>query len=236
MTEQEAKLDVAVASRILAGEKILDAFGHVSCRHPDRPDRFLIPRALAPALVTPDDVLELDFTGTAVSAPGVPVFLERFLHAEIYRRRPDVQAIVHSHAMAVLPFAIVPTSRVRAVCHMCGFLHGTPAPFDIADHAGPSSNLLIRNSELGVALAEHLGDAAVVLMRGHGYTAVAFSVPAATFRAVYTARNCELQLAALPLGEPIYLTEGECEATDAASMSQVHRPWELWRKTYAPDL
>ena len=235
MTEQEAKRDIAIASRILAGEKILDAFGHVSCRHPDRPDRFLIPRALAPALVTPSDVLELDFLGAAVSAPGALVFLERFLHAEIYRRRPDVQSIVHSHAMAVLPFTVTPTARMRPICHMCGFLHGAPAPFDVADHAGSSSNLLIGNSQLGVALATHLGEASVVLMRGHGYTAVGSSIPVATYRAVYTARNCEQQLSALALGEPIYLSEGECEAADAAAMSQIRRPWDLWLQTYAPE-
>jgi len=236
VTEQESRVDVAIASRILAGEKILDAFGHVSCRHPDRPDRFLIPRALAPALVTADDVLELDFAGTAPSSPGTPLFLERFLHAEIYRRRPDVMAIVHSHAMSVLPFTVVPTMPVRAICHMCGFLHGTPAPFAVADHIGPKNNLLISNSALGLALAEHLGDASVVLMRGHGYTAVAANVPAATYRAIYTARNCEVQSAALALGEPVYLSEEECAEADAASMSQVHRPWELWRRTHASDL
>jgi HCOMODA/2-hydroxy-3-carboxy-muconic semialdehyde decarboxylase len=119
---------------------------------------------------------------------------------------------------------------------MCGFLHGTPAPFDVADHAGASSNLLIGNGELGARLAEHLGDASVVLMRGHGYTAVGSSIPIATYRAVYTARNCELQSAALALGEPVYLSEGECEAADAAAMSQVRRPWDLWRQTHAADL
>lgn len=236
MTEQEAKLEVAVASRILAGEKILDAFGHVSCRHPERQDRFLMSRALAPELVTLSDVLELDFTGAAVCDADAPLFLERFLHAEIYRFRPEVQAIVHSHALAVLPFAAVPTARILPISHMCGFLHQTPAAFDVAEHAGASSNLLIANAELGAALAEHLGDAAVVLMRGHGYTAVADSIPAATYRAVYTARNCELQTVANSLGEPIYLTEGECNAADAAAMSQVHRPWELWRKMHAQDL
>lgn len=236
MTEADAKRDVALSSRILAGEAIVDAFGHVSCRHPDRPDHFLMSRALAPALVTPEDVLELDLDGTALSAPGTPVFLERFIHAEIYRRRADVNAVVHSHAPPVLPFTIVPSASVRPVCHMCGFLHGTPTAFDIADHAGPDSNLLIRSAELGVALAVHLGDASIVLMRGHGFTAVAPSVPAATYRAIYTARNCELQLAAAQLGEPIYLTEGEAIATDAASMSQMHRPWELWCKQHGTAL
>lgn len=231
--EDEARREVAVASRILAGEAILDAFGHVSRRHSERADRFLISRSLAPALVTPADVLELDWTGSAVAAPGTHLFLERFIHAEIYRRRPDVGAIVHSHAMDVLPFAAVPAAVVRPICHMCGFLQGTPPPFDVADHAGPGSDLLIRDATLGSALASHLGSASVVLMRGHGYTTVGSSVAVATYRAIYTARNCEMQQAAMALGEPVYLSEAEAEACDAAAMSQIRRPWDLWCDRYS---
>lgn len=236
ISETQARIEVAQASRILAGEAILDAFGHVSRRHPERPEHFLISRSLAPALVTPEDVLEVDLSGTVVSAPGTPVFLERFIHAEIYRRRPEVESVVHSHAMAVLPFAVVPSVRMRPICHMCGFVDGAPPPFEIADHAGPDSDMLIRNSQLGADLAEHLGDASVVLMRGHGYTVVGESVPVATYRALYTAKNCEVQFAALQLGEPVFLTESEARAVDTTGMSQVHRPWELWCKTHAPDL
>lgn len=236
ITEQAARLEVAMASRILAGESILDAFGHVSCRHPEQRSNFLISRSLAPALVTADDVLELDFTGAAVSETRAPVFLERFIHAEIYRHRPEVEAIVHSHAMAVLPFAAVPSARVRPICHMAGFLHGTPAPFDIADHAGPGTDLLVRNAGLGAALARHLGSASAVLMRGHGYTVVASTIPAATYRAIYTARNCQTQLESIALGEPVYLSEAEAHAADAATMSQIQRPWELWRNQHASAL
>lgn len=236
MTVEEAKVEVAIASRILAGEAILDAFGHVSRRHPERPDRFLISRSLAPALVTPGDVLEMDLTGAAVAAPGMPVFLERFIHAEIYRQRDDVHAVVHSHAPAVLPFSVVPSVRIQPVCHMCGFLHGTPTPFDLAEHAGPASDLLVRNASLGSALAQHLGPAAVVLMRGHGFTAVAPDIPSVTYRAIYTAKNCEIHQAALALGEPTFLTQGEAEAADACNMTQVHRPWNLWRERHASML
>jgi len=232
LTEAAARVEVAQASRILAGEAILDAFGHVSRRHPDRPDHFLISRSLAPALVTPDDVLELDFAGNVVSERAAPVFLERFIHAEIYRRRPDVEAVVHSHATGVLPFAAVPSVRVRPICHMCGFLHGTPVPFDVADHAGPVTDLLIRSAALGAALASHLGGAAAVLMRGHGYTVVGSSVAIATYRAIYTARNCEVQQAAMALGKPVFLSDAEAVAADAAAMSQITRPWDLWCDRY----
>ena len=229
MTLDDARQEIADASRILAKQGLLDAFGHVSRRHPQRADRFLIPRSLAPAMVTPEDVLELDLDGVAVSQPTARVFLERFIHAEIYRRRQDVQAVVHSHSMAVLPFTVVPSVRVRAICHVCGYLHGTPVPFDIADHLGQTSDLLIRDQALGAALASHLGAASIVLMRGHGFTAVGDGVPQATFRAIHTARNCEVQRAAMALGEPIYLSEAEARACDATTTGQLDRAWNLWR-------
>ncbi len=233
MTVDDARREVVDASRILSAEGILDAFGHVSRRSPEHADRFLISRSLAPAMVTMADVLELDLTGAPVSEPLARVFLERFIHSEIYRHRPDVQAVVHSHALAVLPFTVVPSVRLRPICHMCGYLHGTPAPFDIADHAGPATDLLIRSASLGAALARHLGDAAVALMRGHGFTVVGPGIPEVTYRAIYTARNCEVQLAALKLGDPIYLSHGEAAACDQAAMSQVDRAWNLWRRDHA---
>ena len=220
---------IAQASRILALEGVLDAFGHVSCRHPERSDRFLIPRRLAPALVTKDDIVELDLDGEP--APGfedVPVFLERFIHGEIYRLRTDVGAVVHSHAPAVVPFTIVPGVRVRPACHMCGFLGGTPAAFDVADHAGPGSDLLIRDRELGRQLAAHLGKAAMVPMRAHGFTAVAREIEGAVYRAVYTTRNCEIDLSARSLGEPVYLTDEEAVACEATGGPQMNRAWNLW--------
>lgn len=227
--QSEEKILVAQASRILAGHAVLDAFGHVSCRSPQAADRFLISRNLAPGLVTPEDIVEVDLDGD-VTAPAedVRLFLERYIHAEIYRDRPDVQAVVHSHAMPVLPFTVVPGVQLRPVCHMCGFLEGTPAAFDIADHAGPSSDLLIRSAELGRQLAGHLGDANVVLMRAHGFTAVGESVAEAVYRAIYTVRNCEIDLAARSLGSPRYLGSGEAEACERTIRPQIRRAWELW--------
>ena len=232
---RKARLEISQGSRILAGEKILDAYGHVSRRHPDRPDRFLIPRNMAPALVTPADVVELDLDGVAISDKDAKLFLERYIHAEIYRKRPDVQAVVHSHAPGVLPFAALPSVPVRVISHMCGFLQGVPSPFDLADHAGPASDLLIRNGDQGVALAEHLGEASVVLMRGHGYTAVGTDVPAAVFRAIYTSLNCDVQRHALQMGTPTYLSEGEARSADASVMPESGRAWDLWCHLHVPD-
>lgn len=225
---------VVQASRILAGEGLLDAFGHVSARSPDRADRFLMSHALAPALLTDADVLEHDFDGRVDAVPDAQLFTERFIHAELYRRRPDVRAVVHSHSTSVLPFSVVPAVPARPIIHMAGHLRGAPAPFDIADHAGPDSDLLIREPALGIALAEHLGGATVVLMRGHGFTTVGDSVPVATFHAVYTARNCEVQQAALQLGTPVYLSEGEALTCDRTISEKPERAWNLWCHTHVP--
>jgi len=231
MTGSEAlRAELADASQILAALGVLDAFGHVSARSPLDSGRFLMSRSMAPALVTPTDVVEIDLDGTCPDDPAARLFLERFIHAEIYRSRPDVAAIVHSHSPDVLPFTVVPAMRVRPVCHICGFLDGTPAPFDVADHAGPGTDLLIGDPRLGAALANHLGEATVVLMRGHGFTAVGLGVPQATFRATYTARNCQIDLSSRVLGQPIYLTEAEAAACERATNSQIDRAWSLWRR------
>lgn len=231
----EARTVVSLGSRILAAQGVSDAFGHLSCRSPERPDRFLIPRSLAPGLVTPDDVVELDLAGDPVSpALRAHLFLERFIHGEIYRRRPDVQAVVHSHALPVVPFTVVPGARLRPICHMCGFLEGAPTAFDVATYAGPSTDLLIRNAELGRHLAEHLGGASVVLMRSHGYTVVGASVQEAVFHAIYTMKNCEIELSARGLGEPAFLSAGEAEACARTISSVTGRAWELWLRQCPP--
>ncbi len=231
----DPRLEVVQASRILFGTGVVDAFGHVSRRCPARPDRFWMSRSMAPGMVGPDDVLEHDLEGAAVDAPGTRVFLERFIHAEIYRVRSDVGAIAHSHAPAVIPFTAV-DAAVRPIAHTCGFLHGTGGAFDVAGHAGNGTDLLIRTAGLGRALARHLGDRAVVLMRGHGFTAVGAAVPEVVFRAVYTMLNCRLQLDALRLGEPRYLSAAEAAACEASTKGQVDRAWDLWVREFAsPD-
>lgn len=227
MTEANARLHVAQASRILYARGVVDAFGHVSCRHPDRSDRFLMSRSMAPGLVTPDDVIEHDLNGEPVAVPGARVFLERFIHAEIYRSRADVAAVAHSHAPSVVPFTVVDVP-LRPVAHTCGFLGSVGRPFDVADTVGDGSDLLIRDANLGRALASYLGDGAVVLMRGHGFTAVGGSIAEAVFRAVYTALNCQLLATALQLGTPQLLSDAEATACDRATAGQVERAWQLW--------
>lgn len=220
--------DLATANRILFDQGVLDTFGHVSLRHPDHAERFLLSRNLAPALVTADDVLAFDLDGDPVEAKGEKVYLERFIHGEIYRARPDVHAVVHSHAASLLPFGIVSGVRLCPVCHMSGFITPDVPLFEIRRHAGEASDLLIRDPELGRHLARSLGDHPLILMRGHGVTVVGASLRQAVFRAVYTEANARIQTAALGLGAITCLTAAEAEAANAANDGQIGRAWDFW--------
>jgi ribulose-5-phosphate 4-epimerase/fuculose-1-phosphate aldolase len=223
--------DLVAASRILADQGVLDAFGHVSMRDPRDPNRFLMSRNLAPALVTADDIMVFDVdSAEPVDARGRRVFLERFIHGAIYKARPEVNAVVHSHSPSVIPFGIVASVPMRPVFHMSGFLHAGVPIYDIRDDAG-MSNMLVSNLDLGRALARKIDDKPVVLMRGHGNVVVGSSVPIVIYRAVYTEVNARLQMQAIALGGPIkYLAPEEGEKTEAVIMTQVRRPWELWKK------
>ncbi|MDB5571455.1 MAG: HCOMODA/2-hydroxy-3-carboxy-muconic semialdehyde decarboxylase [Hyphomicrobiales bacterium] len=221
--------DLVIANRILFREGVVDAFGHVSVRHDKRPDRFLMARNMAPALVTEQDIVEFGDDGEPVNAAGRPVYLERFIHSEIFRARPDVMAVVHSHSMAVLPFGLVRSVPFRAVTHMGSFI-GTCAPvFEIRDVVGDDNDLLITNRKLGRALAECLGQGTVCLMRGHGSTAVGNSVKQAVFRAVYTEQNARVLSEASRLGPVEGLSEAETRTATRVIDGQVNRAWDMWR-------
>jgi ribulose-5-phosphate 4-epimerase/fuculose-1-phosphate aldolase len=219
------------ANHILFDQGVVDGFGHVSARHPERPDRFLLARSMAPALVTEKDVLEFDLDGNPVVPGGPAPYLERFIHGEIYRKRQDVMSVVHSHSPSVVPFSVVTGTKLLPVCHMCGFLSakGTPI-FEIRDFAGQGSDLLITSGKLGAALADSLGDGPAVLMRGHGSTVVAGTLRQAVFRAVYTEVGARLQMEAMRLGPITFLTEEETVGTTKTISAQYDRSWFLWLK------
>ena len=224
--------DLVDANHILSHQGIVDAFGHVSMRHADRSDRFFLSRNLAPAQVTGEDVVEMDVTtGEAIQNDPPRLYLERYIHSEIYKARPDVMAVVHNHSPAVLPFGLLRGARLKPACHMCGFLGEGPPVFEIRDSAGAMTDLLIRNRELGAALAKSLGTHSAVLMRGHGCTVVASSLRVAVYRAIYTEVNARLLLQALPLGEVTYLTADEADAARQSTEGQVDRPWNLWKNS-----
>ena len=229
-TVQSTIRDLVDANHILFDQGVVDGFGHVSVRHPDRSDRFLLARSMAPALVTERDVLEFDMEGAAVEEGGPAAYLERFIHSEIYRRRGDVHAVVHSHSPSVVPFGVVKAARLQPMFHMCGFLGGSTPVFEIRDFAGDGSDLLISNKQLGAALAQSLGRGPAVLMRGHGSTVVGSNLRQAVFRAVYTEVGARLQTEAMRLGPVTYLTEEETIATTNTIGTQIDRSWYLWLK------
>ena len=221
--------DLVAGSRILAMHEVLDAYGHLSARSDRRPDRFIMSRSLAPALVTTADLMELGADSEPLSGDSRKGFLERYIHGEIYRTRPDVMAIVHSHSASVIPFGVT-RSKLKPVYHMGAFLWtGTPV-FDIRKHR-QDNDLLVRDRGLGRALAGALGACNCVLMRGHGMTVVADSVREAVYRAIYTEMNARLQLQAQLLDGPIeFLSDTEGRRATAAIRGTLERPWELWKR------
>jgi ribulose-5-phosphate 4-epimerase/fuculose-1-phosphate aldolase len=223
--------DLVAASRILAAEGVLDGYGHVSMRHPGRADRYLMSRSLAPALITADDIMELDLESNPVDGRGRTMFRERFIHGMIYQARPDVMAVVHSHSPAVIPYGITDV-KMRPTFHMAAFLYDEPPVFEIRNVAG-WTNMLITSNALGTALAETLAQKSVCLMRGHGNVVVGPTVPIAVFRAIYTEVNARLQTTAITLanGGPInYLAPEEGDIITNKSKGDVERTWNLWKR------
>ena len=226
--------DLVAANRILAGLGVLDGFGHVSARHPDRADRYLLSRSLAPELVTRGDIQTYDLASSVQDGDARPPYLERFIHGEIYAKRPDVKAVVHSHAASVVPFGAT-KAPLRAIFHMSSFLRTNVPVFEMRERFG-DTDLLVRNNAQGAALAEVLAKSGVVLMRGHGYCTVAETLPVAVFRAYYTQVNAEVQQRAIALGggEVVYLTEEEATLSEKSNESVIARPWGLWKAKFAP--
>jgi ribulose-5-phosphate 4-epimerase/fuculose-1-phosphate aldolase len=218
-----------VANRILADQGVLDGLGHVSIRHPTNPSRYLMSRSLAPALVTPDDIMEYDLDSNPVDAKGRSSFIERFIHGEIYKLRPDVTAVIHSHSPSVIPFGISQVP-MRATYVMASFLAAGVPVFDIRK-AGSAGDLLVRNAQFGKALAETLGDKNVVLMRGHGEAVVAASLQMVVLRGIYTEINARLQMQAIMLGGPLtYLDPEEGQKNEANLEVAKARSWDLWKR------
>ena len=222
--------DLAAASRILAAQGVVDGFGHVSMRHPSAARRYLMARSVAPALVTPDDIIEYTLDSQACNANGRKSFLERFIHGEIYKARPDVMAVVHSHSPSVVPFGLV-RAKMQAMFHNAAFLAAGVPVFDIRDKFG-ATNLLVGDASKGEALAETMGPRDVVLMRAHGSVACGPNLQVAVFRAVYTEVNARMQhwATALAAGEPLAaLDEEEGLLADAVNQGAGLRAWDLWR-------
>jgi HCOMODA/2-hydroxy-3-carboxy-muconic semialdehyde decarboxylase len=221
--------DLVLANHILVNQGVLDGFGHISVRDPANPQRFFIARSMAPALVQADDILACDLDSNVIDERGRKTYLERFIHGEIFKMRPDVNSVIHSHSPSVIPFGVT-GARLRPICHMSGFLGASTPVYEIRHTAGEDSDLLVRSHALGKALAETLGAHAVALMRGHGSVAVGSSIKQVVYRAIYTESNARLQAMSMPLGEVSYLTDGEARATAEMNDQHLDRPWQMWKR------
>jgi ribulose-5-phosphate 4-epimerase/fuculose-1-phosphate aldolase len=221
--------DLVASSLILAQHGVLDAFGHVSMRHPADPSRYLLSRNLAPELTTSGDIVEYDLDSEPIDSKAPRGFLERYIHGEIYKARPDVNAVIHTHSPSVVPFGVT-KAPMRPIYHMSGFLgRGVPV-YDIRKESGRMTDILIREPIFGQQLARVLADKPMALMRGHGNVVVAADVRVATYRAIYTEMNARLQLQAIMCGGDIeFLAPEEALLTEATIEGQIHRPWDLWR-------
>jgi HCOMODA/2-hydroxy-3-carboxy-muconic semialdehyde decarboxylase len=220
--------EIARANRILAHEGVLDGFGHVSARHPDDPGRYLLSRSRSPELIEASDILEFTLDSQPVRPPGVTLYAERVIHGCIYEARSDVNAIVHHHAAAVMPFCIAGVDLVP-VFHL-GAVMGTKAPFwNQADEFG-DTNMLVVKPEEGRSLARALGDHSMVLMRNHGATVVGADLRQLVFRSIFSCRNAEYQMQAALLGKVTRLRPGEMELAGAINLmpTAINRASEYW--------
>jgi HCOMODA/2-hydroxy-3-carboxy-muconic semialdehyde decarboxylase len=223
--------DVVAANCILAAENVVDAFGHVSARHPENPDHYLIARALPPELITAEDIMEIALDGEVVGGDTRKPYLERYIHGAIYEARPEVKAVVHSHSRSVIPYSVT-DEKLRPIVHSCATI-GCDIPVWDAQTAFGDTNLLISNMAMGQDFAKILGQNNTALMRGHGCTVIGRSVREAVYTAVYLEVNAGLQMQASRFPPVKFLSEGEvkiiCERLANAKPNEGYdRAWEYW--------
>ncbi|MFT8242892.1 class II aldolase/adducin family protein [Roseomonas sp. BN140053] len=223
--------ELVAANRILAAEGVVDAFGHVSVRHPDNPGRYLLSRARSPELIEAADILEFELDGTPVDPHGAKPYLERFIHGAIYEKRPEVQSVVHSHSRSVVPFSVV-GQRIRPIMHSCATI-GAEVPVWDARRVFGDTTLLVSNMAMGRDLACTLADGNAALMRGHGSTVAGRSIKEAVYTAVYLEVNANLQMQASRMGEVTFLSPGEiAQINERLSHGKpgegYGRAWDYW--------
>jgi ribulose-5-phosphate 4-epimerase/fuculose-1-phosphate aldolase len=222
--------DLVIANRILATENVVDAYGHVSIRHPQKPDRYLVSRSLSPEFVTRDDIIEFKLDGEPIN-DSRPPYLERFIHGAVYEARPEINAVIHSHAEDILPFSISKTPMC-CVAHVASDMGSHVPVWDIADKFGDETNLLVINMAQGRDMARILGKNSVVLMRGHGFSAAAEGLLKLVRLSVYLPRNARILLAAMRMGEFKAMSEGEIKTRNnfRPGSPEMQRGWEFWAR------
>jgi ribulose-5-phosphate 4-epimerase/fuculose-1-phosphate aldolase len=228
MTTKETLQDLVIGNRILARQNVVDAFGHLSVRHPDRSDRFFMARSKSPASIEIDDILEFDLECNPLDQKERPMYAERAIHGSIYRRRPDVISVCHNHAPATIPFGVTDV-RLRPIYHMAAGTGQNVVVWDIAQEFGETS-MLVTSAAQGDSLAKALSDSNVILMRGHGAVVVGSALRETVFRSVYLQKNAELLSIALGFGRVHYLSDceiAEADKINASALAQ-DRAWAEW--------
>ena len=221
--------DLVTANRILANEGVVDAYGHISVRHPDRADRFFLSCSRSPELVTPDDIVEYDLDCNPIDLRGRAQYVERPIHGAIFRKRPDVMSVVHNHAYEVIPFTVARGVRLRPLLHTAAGIGGNIPIWDIHDRFG-DTNMLVTNGAQGDDLADSLGANRVVLMRGHGTAVAGDSIQDAVHTSVYLKVNSQLQSEAMRLSNDVaFLSDGEIAAMQKSRAGHA-RVWEYWSR------
>ena len=219
--------DLVTANRILAREGVVDSFGHVSIRHPDRRDRYILSRARAPECIEIEDLMEFALDGAAIDAAGRKPYAERYIHGGVYRARPEVHAVVHHHSPSVIPFSVT-AARLSPVMHMCAGIGACVPTWDSRTRFG-DTNLLVTNAEMAADLAAALGHRPAILMRGHGAVVAGASLRAVVFNSIYLQLNADLQMKAGALGDTTFLSDGEIAAVLRTRGSFTYeRAWEFW--------
>ena len=229
---ERAKRDLVVANRILAHQRVLDAYGHVSVRHPLDPTRHFLARSTAPALVGPEDIVEFTHDGAPTARETRPLYIERFIHGAVYAVRPDIHAVLHAHSEDVLPFTIS-SVPFRPVLHNVGDMDATIPVWDIADRFGTSTDLLVRDLDQGRDLAGTLGKGRVALMRSHGFVSTGRTLNDLVRLSVHIPRNARVLIAAIRLGGEVKgLHPGEIAARLAfePETPAMRRGWEVWAR------
>jgi ribulose-5-phosphate 4-epimerase/fuculose-1-phosphate aldolase len=223
--------DIVAANRILAAEGVVDAFGHVSARHPDKLDHYFIARAVSPELVTAEDIMEVSLEGEVLCGDARKPYLERHIHGAIYEARPDVSSVVHSHSRSVIPYTVT-NEKLRPIVHSCATI-GSEIPVWDAHTSFGDSNLLISNMEMGRDFTRVLAQNSSALMRGHGCTVTGRSIREAVYTAVYLEVNAELQMQASRFPPITFLSQGEVKIiserlANARPNEGYDRAWEYW--------
>lgn len=219
--------ELVTANRILAREGVVDAFGHVSIRHPEDPRRYVLSRARAPERIEAADLMEFTLEGTPIEAAGRKPYAERHIHGAVYEARPDVQAVVHNHSPSLVPFGITGT-ELRPVMHMCASMGARVPVWDSRTSFG-DTNLLVTTLAMGRDLAVALGPRPVTLMRGHGCVVAGSSLREVVFISIYLELNAALQMKAAALGTITFLSDGEIQAVLRTRSSFTYeRAWEYW--------